>query len=144
MSYCMLRLVSFYNLTQGCIYQLFCFILEKNTEKSPGYRSLAQPVLVVYVRAVTDHCPTMTRTQQDSILSLSGSYQPSGPHVLQRSAQAQQVTQQPSNPCQGLSLSDSLWATKNQSLCAVLLVCVFLLWNQVVGFFWITCVWCCF
>ncbi|KTG41095.1 hypothetical protein cypCar_00002545 [Cyprinus carpio] len=43
-----------------------------------------------FERAVTDHCPAMTDTLQDSILPLSGPRQQGGPHFLQRSAQVQQ------------------------------------------------------
>lgn len=78
----------------------------------------------------------MTDTLQDSILPLSGPHQQSGPHFLQRSAQAQQVTQQPSDPRQVslcLTYPEQLGSYRRRSVC-------FLAVESGGGLFWITCV----
>lgn len=81
----------------------------------------------------------MTDTLQDSILPLSGSHQQSGPHFLQRSTQAQQVTQQPSDPRR---VSLSVWLTLNNWGAIAVTVCsvCFLAVESGGGLFWITCV----
>lgn len=63
----------------------------------------------VCAMAGTDHYTTMTNTQQDSFLPLSGPSDPSSPHLVQRRPQVQQVTP--------LSLGHFLWLTFSLLLC---------------------------